>query len=233
MGFLLPAFVLQTLEQKKFLTNLNSIKKEKSMNQLLSRTTISATLAAVLAVSAAATTTTWQIDPQHTAAGFAVKHLMISTVRGQFKGITGTVNWEDQDISKSTVDITIDATSVDTSEPKRDADLKSDKFFDVAKFPTITFKSKKIEQVSAGKLKITGDLTIRGVTKEAVLDVEGPTPPVKDPWGNTRVAANATTKINRQDFGVKWNANMDGGGVVVGDDVAITIDLEMIKKAAK
>jgi len=203
------------------------------MDQLLSRTTISATLAAVLAVSAAATTTTWQIDPQHTAAGFAVKHLMISTVRGQFKGVTGTVNWEDQDISKSTVDITIDANTVDTSEPKRDADLKSDKFFDVAKYPTITFKSKKIEQVSAGKLKITGDLTIRGVTKEVALDVEGPTPPVKDPWGNTRVAANATTKVNRQDFGVKWNANMDGGGVVVGDDVAITIDLEMIKKAAK
>jgi len=203
------------------------------MDQLLSRTTISATLAAVLAVSAAATTTTWQIDPQHTAAGFAVKHLMISTVRGQFKGVTGTVNWEDQDISKSTVDITIDANTVDTSEPKRDADLKSDKFFDVAKYQTITFKSKKIEQVSAGKLKITGDLTIHGVTKEAVLDIEGPTPPIKDPWGNTRVAANATTKINRQDFGVKWNANIDGGGVVVGDDVAITIDLEMIKKAAK
>jgi polyisoprenoid-binding protein YceI len=203
------------------------------MDQLLSRTTISAALAAVLAVSAAAATTTWQIDPQHTAAGFAVKHLMISTVRGQFKGVTGTVNWEDQDISKSTVDITIDANTVDTSEPKRDADLKSDKFFDVLKYPTITFKSKKIEQVSAGKLKITGDLTIHGVTKEAVLDVEGPTPPVKDPWGNTRVAANATTKVNRQDFGVKWNANMDGGGVVVGDDVAITIDLEMIKKAAK
>ena len=203
------------------------------MDQLLSRTTIGATLAAVLALSAAATTTTWQIDPQHTAAGFAVKHLMISTVRGQFKGVTGTVNWDDQDISKSTVDITIDANTMDTSEPKRDADLKSDKFFEVAKYPTITFKSKKIEQVSAGKLKITGDLTIRGVTKEAVLDVEGPTPPVKDPWGNTRVAANATTKINRQDFGVKWNANVDGGGVVVGDDVAITIDLEMIKKAAK
>ena len=203
------------------------------MDQLLSRAAISATLAAVLAVSAAATTTAWQIDPQHTAAGFAVKHLMISTVRGQFKGVTGTVNWDDQDISKSTVDITIDANTVDTSEPKRDADLKSDKFFEVAKYPTITFKSKKIEQVSAGKLKITGDLTIHGVTKEAVLDVEGPTPPVKDPWGNTRVAANATTKVNRQDFGVKWNANMDGGGVVVGDDVAITIDLEMIKKAAK
>src|SRR5438552_11525828 len=157
---------------------------------------LSAALAGVLAFSAAATTTTCQIDPAHTAAGFAVKHLMISTVRGQFKGVTGTINWEDQDISKSTVDITIDANTVDTSEPKRDADLKSDKFFDVAKYSTITFKSKKIEQVSAGKLKITGDLTIHGVTKEAVLDVEGPTPPVKDPWGNTRVAANAT-KIGR------------------------------------
>jgi polyisoprenoid-binding protein YceI len=203
------------------------------MGHSTSRATLGATLAAVLTVSAAATTTTWQIDPAHTSAGFAVKHLMISTVRGQFKGVTGTVNWDDQDISKSTVDVTIDANTVDTGEPKRDADLKSDKFFDVAKYPTITFKSKKTEQVSAGKLKITGDLTIRGVTKEAVLDVEGPTPPIKDPWGNTRVAANATTKVNRHDFGVKWNANMDGGGVVVGDDVTITIDLEMTKRAPK
>lgn len=190
-------------------------------------------LSAVLTIPAAAATSTWQIDPAHTAAGFAVKHLMISTVRGQFKGITGTINWDDQDITKSTVDVTIDSTTVDTSEPMRDKDLKSEKFFDVAKYPTITFKSKKVEAVSAGKLKITGDLTIHGVTKEAVLDVEGPTAPVKDPWGNTRVAASATTKVNRQDYGVKWNANMDGGGVVVGDDVNITIDLEMTKKAPK
>jgi len=203
------------------------------MGQLLSRATLSAVLAAVLIVPAAATITTWQIDPAHTAAGFAVKHLMISTVRGQFKGVTGVINWDDQDISKSTIDVTIDANTVDTSEPKRDADLKSDKFFDVAKYPTITFKSKKIERVSAGKLTVTGDLTIHGVSKEATLDVEGPTPPIKDPWGNARVAASATTKVNRQDFGVKWNANIDGGGVVVGDDVTITIDLEMIKKAAK
>ena len=203
------------------------------MGHSLSRIAAAAGLAAVLSLPALSASSSWRIDPQHTSAQFAVRHLMISTVCGQFKGVTGTVNWDDQDISKSTVDITIDANTVDTSEPKRDADLKSDKFFEVAKYPTITFKSKKIEQVSAGKLKITGDLTIRGVTKEAVLEVEGPTPPVKDPWGNTRVAANATTKINRQDYGVKWNANMDGGGVVVGDDVAITIDLEMIKKAAK
>jgi polyisoprenoid-binding protein YceI len=198
----------------------------------LRKTLLAAALSGILTIPAAATST-WQIDPAHTAAGFAVKHLMISTVRGQFKGITGTVTWDDQDVSKSSVDVTIDANTVDTSEPMRDKDLKSEKFFDVAKYPTITFKSKKVEAVSAGKVKITGDLTIHGVTKEAVLDVEGPTPPVKDPWGNTRVAASASTKVNRQDYGVKWNANMDGGGVVVGDDVNITIDLEMTKKAPK
>jgi polyisoprenoid-binding protein YceI len=131
------------------------------------------------------------------------------------------------------VDVTIDTKTVDTSEPQRDNDLRSEKFFEVAKYPTITFKSKKVEPISAGKLKVTGDLTIHGVTKEVVLDVEGPTAPIKDPWGNTRVALNATTKVNRQDYGVKWNANIDGGGVVVGDDVNITIDLEMVKKAAK
>ena len=194
---------------------------------------LSAVLASVWAFPAAAATTTWQIDPAHTAAGFAVKHLMISTVRGQFKGVTGTVVWDDQDVSKSTIDVTIDATTVDTSEPMRDKDLKSEKFFDVAKYPTITFKSKKIENMSAGKLKVAGDLTIHGVTKEVVLDVEGPSNTVKDPWGNTRVAASATTKVNRQDYGVKWNANLDGGGVVVSDDVNITIDLEMTKKAPK
>ena len=199
----------------------------------LRKTLLAAALSAVLTLPAAAATSAWQIDPAHTAAGFAVKHLMISTVRGQFKGVTGTITWDDQDLSKSSVDVTIDATTVDTSEPMRDKDLKSEKFFDVAKYPTITFKSKKVEIVSAGKLKITGDLTIHGVTKEAVLEVEGPTPPVKDPWGNTRVAASATTNVNRQDYGVKWNANMDGGGVVVGDDVNITIDLEMTKKVPK
>ena len=203
------------------------------MGQLLSRITLSATLAVALALPAAAATTTWQIDPAHTAASFAVKHLMISTVRGEFKGVTGAVNWDDQDITKSTVDVTIDAKTVDTSEPNRDKDLKSDKFFDVEKYPTITFKSKRVEQVSVGKLKVTGELTIHGVTKEVVLDVEGPSASVKDPWGNTRTAISATTKVNRQDYGVKWNANIDGGGVVVGDDVNITIDLEMIKKVAK
>ena len=123
--------------------------------------------------------------------------------------------------------------TVDTREPARDKDLRSDHFFDVEHFPTMTFKSTKVEQVSAGKLKVTGNLTIRGVTKEVVLDVDGPTAPVKDPYGNQRAAVNATTKINRQDFGVKWNATMDNGGVVVGDEVNITIDAEMIKQVVK
>jgi polyisoprenoid-binding protein YceI len=128
------------------------------------------------------------------------------------------------------VDVTIDVSTVDTREPNRDKDLRSDHFFDVEHYPTMTFKSKKVEQNGVGKLKVTGDLTIRGVTKEVVLDVDGPTAPVKDPWGNQREAVNATTKVNRQDYGVKWNATMDNGGVVVGDDVAINIDAEMVQK---
>ena len=201
------------------------------MGHSLSRIAAAAGLAAILSLPALSASSSWRIDPQHTSAQFAVKHLMISTVRGEFHNVTGTITWDDQDITKSVVDVTIDATTVDTREPKRNDHLKSPDFFDVAKYPTMTFKSKRVEQVVPGKLKIMGDLTIRGVTKEVVLDVEGPTAAIKDPWGNARVAASATTKINRQDFGVKWNANIDGGGVVVGDDVNITIDLEMVKQA--
>ncbi len=201
------------------------------MGHYLSRIAVAAGLAAVLSLPACAASSEWRIDPQHSSALFAVKHLMISIVRGEFHGVTGTANWDDQDITKSTVDVTIDAATVETREPKRNAHLKSPDFFDVAKYPAITFKSKKVEQAAPGKIKITGDLTIHGVTKEVVLDVDGPTPPIRDPWGNSRAAISATTKVNRQDFGVKWNANLDGGGVVVGDDVNITIDVEMIKHA--
>jgi polyisoprenoid-binding protein YceI len=203
------------------------------MKQILGKFGAAVILTAMMALEATAATTTWQIDPAHTAAQFAVKHMMISTVRGEFKNVTGTVVWDEQDVTKSTVNVTIDTKTVNTGEEKRDQDLKSDKFFDVANFSTMTFVSKKVEANGAGKLKVTGDLTIRGVTKEVVLNVEGPTAAIKDPWGNTRSAASATTQVNRQDFGVKWNANLDGGGVVVGDTVAITIDLEMIKQAAK
>jgi len=201
------------------------------LGHYLSRIGVTTGLAAVLSLPACAASSEWRIDPQHSSAQFAVKHLMISTVRGEFHGVTGTANWDDQDITKSTVDVTIDAATVETREPKRNAHLKSPDFFDVAKYPAITFKSKKVEQAAPGKIKITGDLTIHGVTKEVVLDVDGPTPPIRDPWGNSRAAISATTKVNRQDFGVKWNANLDGGGVVVGDDVNITIDVEMIKHA--
>jgi polyisoprenoid-binding protein YceI len=200
------------------------------MGNILSRIALTAGLATALSLPGAAANSNWQIDPAHSSAQFSVRHMAISTVRGAFSKVSGTVALDDKDISKSTVDVSIDANSVDTRVPDRDNDLRSDKFFDVAHHPSITFKSKKVEQVAPGKLKVTGDLTIRGTTKEVVLDVEGPTAPMKDPWGNTRTAATATTKINRQDFGVKWNAALDNGGVVVGDDVSIVIDVELVKK---
>jgi polyisoprenoid-binding protein YceI len=199
----------------------------------LSRIAILAGLAVALSLPAVAATSDWKIDPQHSSAQFAVRHMAISTVRGAFSKVTGTITLDDKDITKSTVDVSIDVSTVDTREPARDNDLRSDKFFDVAHFPTMTFKSKKVEQTAPGKLKVTGDLTIRGVTKEVVLDVDGPTAPVKDPWGNQRVAVSATTKVNRQDYGVKWNATLDNGGVVVGDDVNITIDAELVKPVPK
>jgi polyisoprenoid-binding protein YceI len=177
--------------------------------------------------------TTYQIDPKHSDAQFAVTHLMISTVRGEFHGITGTVVYDDSDVSKSSVNVTIDANTVDTREPARDTDLKSDHFFDVANHPTMTFKSTKVESAGPGKLKVTGDLTIRGNTKTVVLEVTTPKPAIKDPWGLQRTAVSATTKINRQDFGVSWNKKLDSGGVVVSDEVDIMLDVEMIIPPAK
>jgi polyisoprenoid-binding protein YceI len=200
------------------------------MGTKFTRIALATGLAAALSLPAAAATSNWQIDPQHSSAQFSVRHMAISTVRGAFSKVTGTIVLDDKDITKSTVDVAIDVTTVDTREPNRDSDLRSDKFFDVAHYPTMTFKSKKVEQLAPGKLKVTGDLTIRGTTKEVVLDVDGPTAPIKDPWGFQRSAATATTKVNRQDFGVKWNATLDNGGVVVADDVSITIDVEMVKK---
>ena len=202
------------------------------MNWYLSPIAILVGLVTALSLPAAAANSTWQIDPQHSSAQFAVRHLGLSTVRGAFSKLSGAVLLDGQDISKSSVEVTIDVNTVDTREPDRDKDLRSERFFDVAHFPTMTFKSKKVEQLAPGKLRVTGDLTIHGITKEVLLDVDGLTAPVKDPWGNQRVAASATTKINRQDYGVKWNAKLDNGGVVVGDDVNITIDVELIQKAA-
>ena len=198
------------------------------MNVPFSKLGILAGLAAAIAMPASAGTTTYQIDPRHSSAGFGVTHLMISTVHGEFHGVTGTVVVDDTDIGKSTVNVTIDATSVDTREPDRDKHLKSEGFFDVAKYPTITFQSTKVERNTDGTLKVTGDLTIRGVTKTAVLTATLPKAPIKDPWGLQRTAVSASTKINRQDFGVAWNQKLDSGGVVVGDDVSVSLDVEMI-----
>ncbi|HXY01844.1 MAG TPA: YceI family protein [Candidatus Limnocylindrales bacterium] len=198
------------------------------MKNHLSRIAVGAGLAALLSLPASAGTTTYQIDPRHSAAQFAVTHLMISTVRGEFHQVNGTVIVDDADISKSSVNVTIDATSVDTREPDRDKHLKSPDFFDVANFPTITFKSTKVESAGSGKLKVTGDLTIRGVTKQVVLDMTAPKPAIKDPWGLQRTAVSGSTKINRQDFHVSWNKTLDSGGVVVSDNVDIALDVEMI-----
>jgi polyisoprenoid-binding protein YceI len=202
------------------------------MNRYFSRIAVVAGMAVGLSLPARAATSTWQIDPQHSSAQFAVRHLGLSTVRGAFSKLSGTMVLDDQDITKSSVEVTIDINTVDTREPDRDKDLRSERFFDVAHFPTMTFKSKKVEQVAPGKLRVTGELTIRATSREVTLDVDGPTAAVKDPWGNQRLAATATTKINRQDYGVKWNAKLDNGGVVVGDDVNITLDVEMIQKPA-
>jgi polyisoprenoid-binding protein YceI len=198
------------------------------MNGPFSKLGMLAGLAAAIALPASAGTTTYQIDPRHSSAGFGVTHLMISTVRGEFHGVTGTVVVDDSDFSKSTVSVTIDATSVDTREPDRDKHLKSEAFFDVAKYPTITFQSTKVERNTDGTLKVTGDLTIRGVTKTAVLTATLPKAPIKDPWGLQRTAVSASTKINRQEFGVAWNQKLDSGGVVVGDEVNVSLDVEMI-----
>jgi len=198
------------------------------MKANFSRWMATGALAAAMCLPAAAATETYQIDPKHSAAQFAVTHLMISTVRGEFHGVKGTVIVDDKDITKSSVDVTIDATTVDTREPDRDKDLRSPNFFDVAQYPTITFKSSKVEKNGADKLKITGDLTMHGVTKQVVLDATVPKTPIKDPWGLQRTAVSATTKISRQDFAMKWNKTLDGGGVVVSDDVNINLDVEMI-----
>ncbi|MFZ5469507.1 MAG: YceI family protein [Myxococcota bacterium] len=175
---------------------------------------------------------TWEIDPSHSAATFAVRHMMITNVKGEFGKLSGTVELDDKDATKSKVEATIDATTINTREPKRDGHLKTADFFDVQKHPNLIFKSKKIVKAGANRLKVTGDLTMRGVTKEVVLDVET-TNEAKDPYGNTRRGATATTKLNRTDWGLKWNQALEAGGVLVGEEVQVFIDLSLVKKGAQ
>lgn len=189
--------------------------------------TIAALTAGVLAVPAAAAT--WDIDPTHAGVSFSVRHLMVSTVRGEVHGIKGTVEFDGKDPGTLRVDATVDVTTIDTREPKRDNHLKSADFFDVATHPTATFKSKRAEKGKDGKVKLVGDLTMRGVTKEVVLDVEI-SPAIKSPWGKTVIGATATTTVNRQDYGISWNKTLDGGGFVVGNDVTLILDVEAIAR---
>lgn len=174
---------------------------------------------------------TYTIDPQHSAAQFNVRHMMISNVKGEFSKVNGTITYDPKKLAASKIDVVIDANSIYTREPKRDEHLKSPDFFDTAKFPTLTFKSKQIRR-SGSKLQARGDLTMHGVTREVVLDVEGPTADVKDPWGTLRFGASATTTLNRKDWGLVWNQVLETGGVMVGDEVAITIDIEATRNAA-
>ena len=185
---------------------------------------------ALLAVPALSQAAEYEIDPGHSSVGFGVKHMMVSTVKGQFGKVAGTASWTKPDYSDAKVDVSIDAASIDTREPKRDEHLKSPDFFDVAKFPKLTFKSKKVAKGKDGHLALTGDLTIHGVTKEVTFDVAGPTAEVKDPWGNTRTGVEATTKIKRKDFGLTWNKALEAGGVAVGDEVTIVLEIEGVAR---
>jgi polyisoprenoid-binding protein YceI len=173
--------------------------------------------------------TTWNIDPVHSHAEFKVRHMMISNVKGQFKGITGTLKRDGSDLTKSGAEISIDAATINTGDAQRDAHLKSADFFEVEKFPTLTFKSNRISKNKDGVLTVAGELGIRGVTRNVVLEVEGPSAEMKDPWGNTRIGLSATTRVNRKDFGLTWNAALETGGILVGDDVNINLDIQFIK----
>ena len=173
---------------------------------------------------------TWQIDPDHSNFQFKVRHMTVSNVRGEFNKARGVVTIDDNDITNLKVELTLDAASINTDQAKRDDHLRSEDFFYVAKYPTITFVSKKVTKVDENRLKVIGDLSIRGVTKEITVDVEGPTPEVKDPGGNIRRGATGTLKINRKDFGIAWNKVLDSGGLVVGDEVNISVEVEMVRK---
>lgn len=196
---------------------------------------IIAAISTIIALSlpALAVASTWNIDPDHSNVGFKVRHLMVSNVKGSFEKHTGVVDINDKDITKSKVDVTIDTASINTNVKKRDDHLRSPDFFDVAKYPVMTFVSKKVAKAGNDKLKVTGDLTLHGITKEVVLDVEGPSKESKDPWGAIRRGATANTTINRKDFGLVWNKALETGGVAVGEDVTITLEIEMIKVLPK
>jgi polyisoprenoid-binding protein YceI len=187
-------------------------------------------LTAVLALASAAFGATYEIDNGHTYAGFTVEHMMVTDVHGAFTDVAGTLQHDASKPADTKADVVIQAASIDTRLQKRDDHLKSPDFFDVAKHPTLTFKSKSVKNAAKGAFQLVGDLTMHGVTKEVVLDVKGPTPEYKDPWGNTKIGFSATTKVNRKDFGLNWNQTLEAGGVLVGEEVEIELQVEAAKK---
>ncbi len=183
----------------------------------------------VCASAVSAQPTSWHIDPLHSLAEFSVRHMMISTVRGQFGGVKGTIVYDPKKPTASTVEATIDCSTINTGEPKRDSDLKGAEFFDIQHYPTMKFKSTRVETAGEGKLKVTGTLMINAVTRTVVLNVDGPNGPIKDTQGREKLGLNATTKVSRKDFGILYNPIMETGGVAVSDDVTINLDIELIR----
>ena len=188
---------------------------------------------AIAATAGVAQASDWEVDPAHTTATFSVRHLMVSSVEGRFEKVSGNVVLDDANPARSSVDIAIDAGSINTGNGQRDGHLKSPDFFDVAKYPKLDFKSKKIEKAGAGKFKVQGDLTMHGVTRPVTLDVEGPTAAIKDPMGRMVRAVVARGKLNRKDWGLTWNKALEGGGVLVSDEVQLEIHTELVEAAGK
>jgi polyisoprenoid-binding protein YceI len=179
--------------------------------------------------STPASTISWKIDPAHSSAEFKVKHMMISNVKGSFSGISGTLTEDPADPTRSHVEASVDISTISTGDAQRDAHLKSADFFNHEQHPTMSFKSTKVEKKGEGEYAVTGDLTVHGTTKPVTFAVEGPSAPGKDPWGNTRIGLSATAKINRKDFGLSWNAALETGGFLVGEDVQISLEVQFIK----
>jgi polyisoprenoid-binding protein YceI len=192
-------------------------------------TTIVLGLTVIVSPVLRAQAVSWRIDPLHSSAQFSVRHMMISTVRGQFGGVKGMVLYDPKNPAASSVEATIDCSTVNSGEAKRDADLKTAEFFDVKKYPVMTFKSTKVDVAGAGKLKVTGDLTINAITRQVVLDLDQPTEPIKDTMGRQKIGVSGLTKIGRKDFGILYNPVMESGGVAVSDEVSIILEIELIK----
>lgn len=184
----------------------------------------------LLFATSSAFAATYQVDASHSRVGFSVSHMMVSTVRGEFGTVSGTVDWDPKNVAATKVEAKVGVTSVDTRDQKRDDHLRSPDFFDAAKFPEMTFKSKAVKNVTKDGFDLVGDLTIRGVTKEVTFKVANLPAERKDPWGNFKTGTRATAVINRQDFGVSWNTALDGGGYIVGDEVTIELDVELGRK---